>query len=190
MCARSPRQRRADHWPGAASIKALFANRQDLMWQRIGLDVFVLLALGGCAGGLDPRVSPDAVGPGQDGGGDVAVVLGCARAKTILGACLACHTSQAAGANGGFDMEKPGWEKDLLGQGPPADAATSLCKGQNLIFLQIGQPPARGLFLDKLTQATPVCGVQMPRLLPKLNGADMTCVQQWANSLVAGGAGE
>jgi len=150
------------------------------MWHRMALGVFVMFAVAGCAGDLDPYLFPDATHPGGDGGTDVGVVLGCARAKTILAGCLACHTTEAAGANGGFDMQKPGWEKDLVGK----------CKGRNLVFLQNGPPPARGLFLDKLTQATPVCGVQMPKLLPKLSGADMTCVQQWANSLVAGGSGE
>jgi hypothetical protein len=152
--------------------------------------MFVMFTLGACAGELDPRLFPDATQPGGDGGTDVAVVLGCARAKTILAGCLACHATATAGTNGGFDMEKSGWEKDLVGKGPSADAATSECKGKNLFFLQTGPPPARGLFLDKLTQAAPVCGVQMPKLLPKLKGADLTCVQQWANSLVAGGSGE
>jgi hypothetical protein len=161
------------------------------MWQRMALGMFVLFALGACAGELDPRLFPDAIPSGGDGGTDAGVVLGCARAKTILGACLACHTTDGAAASGGgFDMQRSGWEKDLVGKGPSADAAGSECKGRSLVFLESGPPPARGLFLDKLTQATPVCGLQMPKLLPKLKGADLTCVQQWANSLVAGGSGE
>jgi hypothetical protein len=110
----------------------------------------------------------------------------CERAKTILGACLACHSTATAATNGGFDMEVAGWEKKLVGVSTPADApSTSLCRGKNLVFLEAKTQPARGLFLDKIRLAMPPCGVQMPRLLPKLNAGDTACIEAWANGIVA-----
>ena len=121
-----------------------------------------------------------------------AAVPGCSRAKTVFATCLVCHaTAAAVSTGGGFDMEKAGWEKNLVGHSTPATApATALCKGRNLVWLKPDIEPAKGLFLDKLSQPMPACGVQMPNLLPKLNATDMACVQNWANNIVAGGSGQ
>lgn len=147
--------------------------------------LFVFMGLGtfGCAGSADG---------GNDDASTDAGVQGCSRAKTIFAACLACHASASAVlTGGGFDMEKTGWEKNLVGHSTPATApATALCKGKNLVWLQPNIQPAKGLFLDKLSQPMPPCGVQMPNLLPKLSAADMACVQSWANNIVSGGGGQ
>ena len=150
----------------------------------IGLGV-LLATIAGCAGSLSADFPVDAGGaPASDSG--VPLTTSCDRATTILGACLACHSTASAATNGGFDMEIAGWEKKLVGMTTPANApATSLCRGKNLVFLEAKTQPARGLFLDKIRLATPPCGVQMPRLLPKLSAGDTACIEAWANGIVA-----
>jgi hypothetical protein len=150
----------------------------------VGLGLLVTAAVAGCGpGSLSPEFTDGGDASSVDMG---APVLGCDRAKTLLAACLACHSTAAAATNGGFDMEATDWDKRLVGMSTPANApGTSLCKGKNLVFLEANTQPARGLFLDKIRLAMPPCGVQMPRLLPKLSAQDTACIEAWANGIVA-----
>ncbi|HEY2900361.1 MAG TPA: hypothetical protein VGL59_07285 [Polyangia bacterium] len=120
------------------------------------------------------------------------MTMGCSRVNTAFSTCMACHTTVSAEpSGGGFDMQKTGWEKNLIGKSTPADAPdTALCKGKNLVLLEANVEPAKGLFLDKLNLAMPPCGDRMPKLLNPLSTSDLACVQAWANSIVAGGTGQ
>jgi hypothetical protein len=173
------RQKSAD---GSTTKMGSNSDRADLAVLTV-LGVLVV-TVAGCAGSLAPDVPGDGGNaPTADSG--VPLVTSCDRAKTILAACLACHSTATAATNGGFDMEVAGWEKKLVGASTPADApGTSVCRGKNLVYVEPKTQPARGLFLDKLRLATPPCGVQMPTLLPKLNPADTACIEAWANGIV------
>jgi hypothetical protein len=118
--------------------------------------------------------------------------MGCAQVNAAFTTCMACHTTSLADASGGgFDMQKVGWEKNLIGQSTPADApVTALCKGKNLVLLEANVEPAKGLFLDKVSQSMPPCGDRMPKLLDPLSASQVACVQAWANSVVAGCTGQ
>src|SRR5258708_38501407 len=140
----------------------------------------VLLSLVvGCAGGA-PEPTPDSGVPG------------CANAANIFKShtcTTVCHLASSAPAFGGFDMTTAGWEKKLIGSGPPDSAPSSnMCKGKGFIYLKKDLQPAAGLFMDKL-KANPPCGVQMPQLLAPLTAGEIDFVQSWANSIVAGGNG-
>ncbi len=117
---------------------------------------------------------------------------GCANAANIFKShtcTTVCHLASSAPAFGGFDMTTAGWEKKLIGSGPPDSAPSSnMCKGKGFIYLKKDVQPAAGLFMDKL-KANPPCGVQMPQLLMPLTAGEIDCVQSWANSIVAGGNG-
>ncbi|HET6285095.1 MAG TPA: hypothetical protein VFH73_29325 [Polyangia bacterium] len=157
------------------------ARAKDVLVVGLGL---LLGAVAGCGPG---SLSPEFTDGGDASNVDMAApVLGCDRAQTILAACLACHSTATAATNGGFDMEVTDWDKKLVGMSTPVTApSTSLCKGKNLVFLEARTLPARGLFLDKIRLAMPPCGVQMPRLLPKLGTQDTACIEAWANGIVA-----
>jgi hypothetical protein len=158
--------------------------------ERSSLQVFLvstllcLVTVVGCAGGIPP----DDAGAGGDTG-----AMGCANATQIFknrSCSTVCHTTLAAPGYGGFDMTLPGWEKKLVGMGPPDNAPdTNKCKGKGLVYLKKDIQPADGLFMQKL-RANPPCGVQMPMTVsPPLPASEMDCVQKWANSIVAGGNG-
>lgn len=142
---------------------------------------------GACVGSIPPDAGPP---PAPTG----ALPEGCARATTIFNdhtfGCTNCHRPNIPGdSDGGFDMLTPGWERRLVGAGPPDCAPSSnLCKGKGRVYLNRTQP-ATGLFLDKL-KPNPPCGDQMPRQLPPLSAADLACIQKWANNVVAGGNGQ
>jgi hypothetical protein len=99
-------------------------------------------------------------------------------------AAMACH--DAAGSAAGFNMASAGWEKNLVGKMPKAGGAPGLgsaCLAAGMPYLVAGSAPARGLFLDKLMAAKPVCGAQMPLIPPNLSAQELDCVQRWANGL-------
>jgi hypothetical protein len=102
-----------------------------------------------------------------------------------------CHAAAASSVFGGFDMTTTGWQKKLVGEMPPAQTAANMnkCGGMGLVYLKAGMQPAQGLFLDKLTMATPPCGVQMPMSAAPLSADELACVQKWANNIVGGGSG-
>ncbi|MEA2697543.1 MAG: hypothetical protein QOI66_1814 [Myxococcales bacterium] len=149
------------------------------------------------AGGKDAGSGGSCASTGGTGGGGGTTTgplpEGCVQANSIFSnirtGCQLCHRPGIPGnSTGGFDMVTPGWERRLVGAGPPDCAPYSnLCKGQGRVYLNKTQP-ATGLFLDKL-KANPTCGDQMPRQLPPLTDSDLACIQKWANNVVAGGPG-
>ncbi len=156
------------------------------------------LLLVGCAGSLPPDLlgAGGSGSGGSGGGGSDGGVLppGCATTAAVFSAhscTTVCHTVAGASAFGGFDMVTAGWEKKLIGGMPPAQTMANMnkCGGMNLVYLKTGLQPAQGLFIDKL-KPNPPCGVQMPQALQPLTDTEMTCVQNWANNIVAGGTGQ
>lgn len=124
---------------------------------------------------------------GAAGTGSGAV--GCAEAPAIFEAkgCAtagACHDKDGAGA--GFKMAPTGWEKNLVGMKPKAGGVlASMCLASTVPYLTAKSNPATGLFIDKLKNARPACGDQMPSIGEKLTATEMTCIQNWANKVVA-----
>jgi Protein of unknown function (DUF1592)/Protein of unknown function (DUF1588)/Protein of unknown function (DUF1585) len=131
--------------------------------------------------------------PGNDAGDDqpdadappaVCSVPAILSKHNCTGLCHAAGYTPSAG--GGFDMVTPGWEKKLVGNGPPATAPeTNECKGKGLNYLN-KTLPATGLFLDKLKPTVP-CGKTMPIVGGALSPAELACVQKWADNLAASG---
>jgi hypothetical protein len=125
------------------------------------------------------------------GGGDDAGVTGNGCSAPAIfskhGCTSFCHTPATAPSVGGLDMVAPGWERNLVGSGPPDTApGTNLCKSKGLNYLNKTQP-ATGLLLDKL-RPNPPCGMQMPvspDAFGLLSASELACVQTWANNVVA-----
>jgi hypothetical protein len=119
-----------------------------------------------------------------------AGATGCGNIQTLFAthSCMvdmACHDSKGSAA--GFSMVTAGWEKAMIGRLPRAGGANGLqsqCIGTTTPYLVAGSNPAKGLFLQKLT--TPPCGARMPLVPPVFTDAEMACIQQWANNVVAG----
>jgi hypothetical protein len=134
---------------------------------------------GGAAGGSG----------GSTGTGGVAGGTGPCNAMPIFSihscaAAMACHDASGSAAN--FNMYSPGWEKNLVGKMPKAGGAPGLgsaCLQAGKPYLVAGSAPATGLFLDKLMNAKPTCGAQMPLIPPNLSAQELDCVQRWANGL-------
>ena len=123
------------------------------------------------------------VGCGSGGGGGTA----CDTNK-IFTTCqtVGCHNSANPAA--AFDMQTTGWEKGLVGKMPTGGGTApnqSKCGAMNLVYLTPNSMPATGLFIEKLTKMTPVCGLVMPNIGPRLTATEMACVQTWADNLVA-----
>ena len=151
------------------------------------MSVFVVAALLGCAGDLDPTgfPVPDPIGgplPAKspaDGACDVPTIFASY-------GCPTCH--DVKGSFGGFDMASPGWETHLVGVAPKGGGASSpsVCTGGGRVYLAAGSSPATGLFMDKLKPKTASsCGDRMPLIADPLTSAELDCVQQWANALTA-----
>ena len=140
------------------------------------------------AGGA-PGGSGGSGGSVPDAAADGRLPPGCATANTIFqNKCVACHSTAAAPTFGGFDMEKPGWAQAMIGGTIPNNAPPSnKCAAQGFVFLERGTMPARGLFLDKF-KPVPPCGVRMPQI-GTVSAAEVSCIQDWANNIVAGGDG-
>jgi len=157
----------------------------------LALGILFTAVVAGCAGELPPELKGG--GSGGSGGMDTGgLPPGCpAAAKVFKDHCEVCHSAMAAKDFGGFDMTTAGWQMRLIGMGPPATApATNVCKSMaGLVYLKPDTQPAQGLFLDKFL-ATPPCGTQMPQLPPKLTATELTCMQNFANNVVAGGTGQ
>ncbi|HVR62213.1 MAG TPA: hypothetical protein VMU50_09965 [Polyangia bacterium] len=103
-----------------------------------------------------------------------------------------CHGAAGAPSFGGFDMTAATFPHSLVGGMPAAPTMANMnkCGGMNQVYLKPGVQPAQGLFLDKL-KPNPPCGVQMPMGTGMMLTADeLTCVQNWANNVVAGGTGK
>jgi hypothetical protein len=132
------------------------------------------------------------VGQGGSGGSDAGADADTSPANCSVPAILSkhsctglCHASAITPvAGGGFDMVTPGWEKKLVGSGPPSAAPeTNACLGEGLNYLNKTQP-ATGLFLDKLKPTVP-CGQAMPIIGGVLSPGELACVQRWADGLAA-----
>jgi hypothetical protein len=98
----------------------------------------------------------------------------------------ACHDASGTAAN--FDMASPGWQTHLVGVSPKGGGTLpAVCTPSDGPYLVPGVTPAAGLFMRKLTNM-PGCGMEMPYLQPKkLTADEVTCIQEWADNLVAGG---
>jgi hypothetical protein len=147
----------------------------------------------GCGGGSDATGAGGSGGAGSGGRCDAQPIFAMKKhgACTVVGVC---HDSLGTAAN--FNMATAGWETRLVGRAPPGGSAVkgtydSMCSpistpavlGQ--VYLKAGSNPAAGLFLDKLMGNPPACGAHMPNLGEALSTAELACVQDWANGLVA-----
>jgi fibronectin-binding autotransporter adhesin len=98
---------------------------------------------------------------------------------------MACHDAKGSAAS--FNMKTTGWEKNLVGVSSKttgnAPGLGSVCGQSGMPYLVAGSSPASGLFLDKLRNAKPACGAQMPLIPPNLTPQELDCVQRWANGL-------
>jgi hypothetical protein len=137
-----------------------------------------LLGFTACPGSL----SFDYAGTGgSPGGNDGGVVTSCANAMAVLQTnCGACHTT-ASPSFGNLDLISANPAARLVDVG---GSSAGSCSGKGNL-LNSGTAPATGILIDKIT-GHPTCGVSMPFGAAMLNATDLTCLQQWANGLVAG----
>jgi hypothetical protein len=128
------------------------------------LSVMVL----GCAGSLDAGVTGGGTGGSSGNGCQVAV---------LAQQCAGCHAAGSGSA--GLDLASPNPETRLVGK-MTSTTNGGLCG--NMTLINAGVTPATGVFIDKITMATPPCGASMPYgSLP--NTADTACLVSWANSI-------
>jgi hypothetical protein len=146
--------------------------------------------LAGCPGSLSFTYAPrDASGADHSiVVDDAGVPVGCADAQSILVAsCSACHTNPPQPIYANLDLISPGVAARLVGV-PAYTGASGACSGKGDL-LDAGHLPATGILMDKLN-FTQTCGLGMPygSGMP-LPAQDRTCLQAWANGLVAGTGG-
>ena len=144
--------------------------------------ILLSVGLGGCPGSPNPALY-DA---GGDGG---SAACNTDQAKAIFTKHLCssgpCHS--AATKTSGFDMESPGLENRLVGVTNTGSSLSCAAAGP---YLVPGSHPATGLLLTKLNGGPGLCGAQMPFNLPALSPTELSCIQSWADALVAAaGAG-
>jgi hypothetical protein len=151
------------------------------------------LAFSACAGNLsfdaDAGASTGgATGAGGSigggaGGGTGNVITSCANAMTVLASnCFDCHGSSPIYAN--LDLMSAGVETRLVGVAASVGAPMSMCAGKGNL-LNHGTLPATGILIDKINNRQ-TCGGLMPYLAGMtIAAADIDCLQQWANGLVA-----
>jgi hypothetical protein len=105
---------------------------------------------------------------------------------TVKYACSASGCHDAVGTAANFDMATgglTGLEGRLVGHGPVGGGVLpSMCAGMGFNYLDAGSQPATGLFMSKFSDSPP-CGTRMPMLGNKVNAADLSCIQTWANGL-------
>jgi hypothetical protein len=137
--------------------------------------VLIALSVAGCPGSIDPSLIPS----GNSQPCDATPIF---TAKGCNGSGI-CHDAMGSAAN--FNMTAAGWQNNLVGVNPMGGGAIPSMCSTNGPYLQAGQIPAKGLFLDKL-KGSPPCGVEMPQLqsLGYLTQQEFACVQSWANGLV------
>lgn len=127
----------------------------------------------GCAGSLDPGV----VGGGGSSGGMGGSSGSTCQVAVLAQQCAGCHAAGSGSA--GLDLASPNPESRLVGK------MTSTMNGGvcgNMTLINAGVTPATGVFIDKITKATPPCGMSMPYgTLP--NSTDMACLVNWANGI-------
>lgn len=134
-------------------------------------------------GGMDTSTG------GMSGGGTGGMASGtggttvqnCSMAMQILTSnCSACHTS-AIPMLGNLDLLSSGVASRLVDK--PA-ATTDMCSGKG-VLIQSNTNPAKGIFVDKITDAAGKCGSVMPQG-GKLPQSQVDCLVQWATYLAAG----
>jgi len=137
-----------------------------------------IMVVAGCAGSLDPGVG----GGGSSGGGMGGSSGSDCQTAIFAANCVGCHgtLSQAVG----LDLQSPNVGARLVGI---ATGNGSSCPGANL--LDKGSNPATGVFIQKVTMASPTCGgSSMPFGLPLLSASDQQCLTSWATSLTMNAA--
>jgi hypothetical protein len=119
-----------------------------------------LVGLAGCPGTLS-------FDPGQGGNPDTGgnVETSCATSANVLMMCTVCHSATAKAAYADLDL-----------------GANGVCGGKGNL-LNKTTLPATGILIDKI-KGSQTCGVRMPQG-GMLTPADTTCLQAWANGLVA-----
>jgi len=109
------------------------------------------------------------------GGCDISVLV--TKYKCTMGGGL-CHDSMGSGAN--FDMTTTGWQNKLVGGNPKTGTAAvaSVCVGKGPYIIK-GSPTGDGLFIQKISDATPPCGAQMPFVMTAATSDDIACFRKW-----------
>jgi hypothetical protein len=141
------------------------------------------LAAVNCGGGEETTGTAGTGGGGAGTGGTAACDVPKIFTTYSCALANACHGGATPAA--GFAMDKAGWETGLVGKSPMANTTgvASACVGKGP-YLVAGSNPATGLFIEKLSKKTPVCGERMPNLPGmELTAAEIACVQTWANNL-------
>lgn len=134
--------------------------------------VVSLVSLAGCAGSLsDPQRFYAAVdaGRGTDAG---ALPPNCDAPTTVFApSCLVCHAPP--NPLGALDLSGANVAQRLV------NVKSAACSGQVLVVA--GQPDASYL-LQKLVEAQPACGAQMPQR-GALSSTAVECVTNWISNL-------
>jgi hypothetical protein len=138
----------------------------------------------GGVGGTDAGGGRDA-GAGTGGGGGTSVPTSCANATTVLGNnCVPCHTNPPSLIYANLDLLSPGFAQRLVGK-PAYTGASGSCGGMGNL-LNPTTLPATGILIDKINFVQ-TCGVGMPATSSvPMSAGDVSCLQAWANGLVAG----
>jgi len=142
----------------------------------------VAFGLTGCPGSLGFDADGGSTGVGGSTGGQQT---SCATSGTVLQMCtLSCHNAVSKAAYANLDLMSDGVAQRLVGQ-PAATANNGLCGGKGNL-LNRGTLPATGILIDKIS-GHQTCGGAMPFGSDNgLVGADLDCLQAWANGLVQG----
>jgi hypothetical protein len=120
---------------------------------------------------------------GTTGGGGGSIPTSCADAATVIANyCLDCHVTPPQIIYAGLDLQAPNVAQRLVGV-PAYTGASGACAGRGNL-LDRGTLPATGIFIDKIN-FTQSCGDGMPYMGSKMTDAEITCLQSWANGLVA-----
>ena len=145
-------------------------------WVAAACGLLSVLTLG-CAGSLDPGVGGG--GGGSSGGGTGGATTADCATPILASKCVPCHATGGGSAN--LDLQSPNIGARLVGKmGGPATTG-GLCS--TMVLLNAGSNPATGVFMDKITMATPPCGSLMPFGGPMLPQDQITCLQNWATGL-------
>jgi hypothetical protein len=165
------------------------------------------LCLAGCPGTLDssqfPPMTSGAAGAGNTSGaagmtGAAGMMVAAAGMSgtgtpgcditplvaTYMCAKGGCHDD--AGMSAGFSMTGNTWWMNLVGVTPKGGGTfiTSVCSTSTTPYITKGSATGDGLFLDKVKEATPPCGAQMPFGGPTFpTTQEVTCFQQFTTAL-------
>ena len=109
------------------------------------------------------------------GGCDISALI--TKYKCTMGGGL-CHDSMGSGAD--FDMTTTGWQNKLVGGNPKTggNGVQSVCVGKGPYIIK-GSSTGDGLFIQKISDATPPCGAQMPFVMTAATTDDIACFRKW-----------